>query len=102
VGFDIRLEDENGNVLDEFGDPKEILQRLLPALDDESFPCLRFVDPYGDTTFNQVQIPFLVQELQTLKLKATSDEEREMLARVQDLARRGCEGPHQYVKFYGD
>ena len=25
--------------------------------------CLRFIDPYGDATFNQLQLPLLLREL---------------------------------------
>jgi hypothetical protein len=28
--------------------------------------CLRFIDEYGDTTFNQWQIPVLIQELESI------------------------------------
>jgi hypothetical protein len=102
VGFDIRLEDEAGHVIDALTDPKNLLHALLPALDDEAFPCLRFIDPYGDTTFNQVHIPFLLRELESLKLRTTSAEERALVAKIQGLAQRGRAEPHLYVKFYGD
>lgn len=58
MGIDAKLQTEDGRILQEVFDPEDILQRLLP-FNDESSSCLRFVDPYGDTTFNQLQIPVL-------------------------------------------
>jgi hypothetical protein len=34
--------------------------------------CLRFIDQYGDTTFNQLQLPVLIDEFATLR-SATQD-----------------------------
>ena len=63
--------------------------------------CLQYVDPYGDATFNQLQLPQLVREmeqavsqLQTSKLKEQAET---VLAFV-----RECVGIHTYIKFVGD
>jgi hypothetical protein len=79
LGFDIRLEDERGKRLDEVGDPTNLLQRLLPSPKDQSFACLRFVDPYGDTTFNQAQMETLLAELERVRAMATRPEEQQLL-----------------------
>lgn len=102
MGFDIRLEDERGKKLDEVGDPLNLLQALLPSPKDESFACLRFVDPYGDTTFNRPQIEALVAELERIRAKATTRGEQELLDRIKRLAQRCQSEPHLYIKFYGD
>ena len=67
LGHLIRLEDERGRPLAEVGDGGEILHRLLPSQDDRSFVSLRFVDWYGDATFNHLQMPDLINELERLK-----------------------------------
>ena len=102
MGFDIRLEDERGAALDTVGDPQDLLVRLLPQPQDESFSCLRFVDPYGDTTFNQAQMATVVEELGRLHAIATTPHERELLDAIRELARRCQSEPHLYMKFYGD
>ena len=102
MGLDIRLEDERGMNLDEVGDPSNLLSRLLPQPGDTDFACLRFVDPYGDTTFNGAQSRALVAELERIRARATTDGERELLERIMRLAQRCHSQPHLYLKFYGD
>ncbi len=64
MGIDVRVESESGEVQDEVLDDYNLTEQLLPERDDLSSHCLRFVDPDGDTVFNQLQIPVLLQELQ--------------------------------------
>ena len=37
---------------------------VLGASDIEATQCLRFIDEYGDTVFNQLQAPVLIRELE--------------------------------------
>jgi hypothetical protein len=52
MGIDLRWEDEKGNILAELPDGNFLVEKFLPHFEDKEFPCLRFVDPSGDTTFN--------------------------------------------------
>jgi hypothetical protein len=53
VGIDVYLITEDGTKIARAGDSRSFtLARFLPDLDDSSFVCLRFVDPYGDAYFN--------------------------------------------------
>ena len=61
---------------------------------------LRFIDWYGDTVFNHLQIPSFLAEWATLKPRG--QEERSLLDQVAALARRVEGEPHLYLKFYGD
>ena len=100
MGIDVQLQDERGNKLDEVPDPTNRLAKILPSPDDESFVCLRFIDAYGDTTFNKFQMRALVPELERVRAKTETQGDRELLDRIIALARR-CE-THLYVKFIGD
>jgi hypothetical protein len=64
--------------------------------------CLRFIDPYGDTTFNQVQIPVLVTEIQTLVDQAVDPEIRSTLRNLLAYLSSARDRPHVYVRFLGD
>ncbi len=102
MGLGIVLQDERGKRIDGVEDPTNILHRLLPSPDDMSSRCLRYVDWYGDTVFNRRQIGDVLEELQLLSKKAHADDEKELLGRIINLARR-CQGEaHLYVKFCGD
>uniref|UniRef100_A0A832H3Q0 Uncharacterized protein n=1 Tax=Oscillatoriales cyanobacterium SpSt-402 TaxID=2282168 RepID=A0A832H3Q0_9CYAN len=66
MGINIRWENEFGKVLEEVPDPRNCLALALALSSLDETVCLRFIDPYGDTVFNQQQIPVLIQELQWL------------------------------------
>src|SRR4051812_29780387 len=60
----LRRESESGTVVAMFeaeGIPLEILD-LAPS----DSACTRFIDPYGDSVFNQLQLPVLIAELRAM------------------------------------
>ena len=97
-----KLETEQGEVLGEINDRDNLLHRLLPDPDDETFHCLRFIDWYGDTVFNRPQAERVLVELDLLQLRANTVGEKELLERIEHLARQCWNGVHLYLKFYGD
>jgi len=90
--------EENGLELAEFKDPR-LLDELLKTEVSGSGHCLRFIDNYGDTTFNQLQMPVLVQEL-----RIAANSEPDLRERLESLAAfvESANGVHTYVKFIGD
>lgn len=102
MGLTTLLETESAKRIAHVEDPKNLLRRLLPALADESFHCLRFIDPYQNTVFNQLQMERLRAELSRVREKAASREEQDLLARIDELARRCQAEAHLYLKFLGD
>jgi hypothetical protein len=102
MGLTITLETENGSIISQVGDPKNILFEILPAFDDVSYYCLRFIDFYGDTTFNRLQMDAFLSEWERVKKLAKTSEELHLLAEVETLAQKCKSEPHFYLKFYGD
>ena len=102
MGLDAVLEDESGQRLGTVGDPGSLLVKLLTANPDSSSVCLRFIDPYQVTTFNQRQMGSLIGEIESVAARAATDDEKRILEAVVDLARRCAAEPHLYVRFYGD
>lgn len=102
MGLSMRWEDEKNNSLGEVADPRNLLHGLLPEPDDESYQCLRFVDWYGDTSFNYLQMPALITDLERLRGRAKSAADLELIESIKDLAKRcsGQSGTH--IKFIGD
>ena len=102
MGINARLETERAEPLAEVLDPHNYLAWLLGLLDDESMVCLPFIDPYGDTIFNGLQLPILLSELERASKRLTESSldiaKRRYLAGAvpwPDLARgqaqEGCE-----------
>lgn len=102
MGLNVVLETERGEPLEEVGDPTNLLHRLLPSQDDPSYKYLRFIDWYGDTIFNRLQIEPFLAEWQRLLNKARTIEESALLEEIKRLAERCRSEPHTYLKFYGD
>jgi hypothetical protein len=101
MGIDAFLETESGDALGEVFDERNRLSRAVQAGGHDSTVCLRFIDPWGDATFNWMQIPILIMELRALR-ERVDDETREQLDAIVLLADRHVERPHLYLKFYGD
>ncbi len=102
MGIDARIESESGELIEELLDLDGLVEKLLPDFNDETSICLRFIDPYGDTTFNQGQLPVFIREL-TLAVGNTDDSKvkaygQELLA----LAEKANGQVHTYLKFVGD
>lgn len=78
------------------------LSTKLLAGDHAGTCCLRFIDPRGDTVFNQAQLPVLLAELRALggrvRDAVLSPVLRELVAFVQPAFGK----PHVYVRFIGD
>jgi hypothetical protein len=102
VGVDVRLETESGEVLERVGDGSGFIAGILPEYEDRSFCLLRYIDRYSDTVFNRLQMPDFIEEWRRLHRRAVTDEDREVLLRVEELARICETRPHHYLKFFGD
>lgn len=98
----IELQDENGKVLEHIAPPHGSLGRYLPSSTDNQFRCIGFIDEYGDTTFNSLQVEAaLITELRIILEKADS-EDRTFIEKIIELAEKVKNGTHLYLKFIGD
>ena len=102
MGIDLKWETENGRLIDVIPDPQMCISHLVLKTDVTGTTCLRFIDPYGDTTFNQLQIPILIDELQSILRTVQDNQIRDHLRRVIELAEKSRGEIHTYLKFYGD
>ena len=96
------LEDEHGTPLLRIEDEQLVLRRLLPPFDDATSPMLRYVDPYGDTVFNRLQMEAVLQELDRLAAQADGTSESQFFERLRGAATRCAGEPHLYLRFVGD
>ena len=102
MGINVHLQNETGHTQKECLDPHRLLAKALRGYSDLSTTmCLRFIDPYGDTTFNRQQAHELVAEFGSLR--ATVDlGTRLLLDQVIALCEEVKAGVHLYLKFVGD
>jgi len=64
--------------------------------------CLRFIDRYGDTVFNQLRIPPLIGEIEHLHTSVKDHPTLQQIQAILTLARNSKGKTHTYLKFYGD
>jgi hypothetical protein len=102
VSVDCRLETESGEALERVDDPAGTLNTLIPTMSEDTFQCWRFIDAYGDTVFNTLQMPQFLDELVLIQARSADDDSRRVLSQIERLARRCRDEVHLYLKFYGD
>ena len=102
MGIDIHFEDERGERLGALPDMDSLVEKFLPDASALEFPCLRFVDPYGDTVFNQAQIQQVLLELEMLSTREHEPEVGRHLRAVREFVQQAVDQTHTYIRFYGD
>ncbi len=102
MGITIRLEGEQGNEHERVDDPHRLLLSLMKEMDVSQTCCLRFIDPYGNTVFNRLQMPQLLTEIASLHKLVKRVEQNEVINEFEKLALRCSKEPHLYIKIYGD
>ena len=102
MGINVVLITEQGETVEEILDPLGFLAPLLPDPDDRNSRLLRYIDPYGDTVFNQLQMDDFIMELRGLYSRASSPEQGDFLEAVERLAHQCAKTNRLHLKFYGD
>ena len=101
MGINLQWEGERGDVRDCVLDERGLMKILVIAAKEDSI-CLRFVDPYGNTVFNQMQIPVFLKEVNEIDANVLSQEVIEYRDEITELVLRAVGKVHTYLKFYGD
>ena len=104
MGIDVALINERHKAKQAVHDPQMFLTTLAAKewwQLNESV-CLRFINPWGDTVFNQAQVPELLSELEHSAATKTDPETKAHLEQVCRLVAAAKGEAHTYVKFIGD
>jgi hypothetical protein len=100
MATDINWQDENGVVIEECS--VWIDWDIRDNADVEHTKCLQFIDEWGDTTFNQYQMPVLIQELESILPSCGDEKIRTKLETLIAFVRKADGETHTYIKFIGD
>ncbi len=98
MGWTVVKEDENGNP--EKTVPSEFILSDKEILYSRSFRVLKYLDPYGNTTFNALMFDDLLVDLTELieLLPNDKDQIETLIAYTKECK----DDVHTYLKFYGD
>jgi hypothetical protein len=98
MAIDVEWQDERGQRLARYSGPP--LDERLPGQAAEGSACLRFIDPYGDTTFNAAQVAVLEQELKSVC--GTTGEAAAQAQSLLQFVTQFKDRVHCFLKFIGD
>lgn len=101
MALTIALEDALGRTIKEVHDTHNVLLRLERE-DAGDFICLRYIDPWGDTVFNTLQMKPFLAELECIMTPTHQEWELAVLRDIQRLARKCDTEIGLYLKCYGD
>ena len=103
MAVDVLLQEGVGKILEVINYPFDTPNhRLCPEWRDPDFPLLAYIDPYGDTVFNPLQMEPFLAEWRCLYPKAETLSEQKFLQDVERLALRCQNEIDLYLKFFGD
>lgn len=94
----IVIENEDHKALSEYIDFNS--SYLSSGKGVEDFNVLKYLDPWGDTTFNRLQFNDLIEDL--LNLSNIESNNKDVIERIIKLISKCKETNHGYIKFYGD
>lgn len=94
----VSVEDPEGEPLAEVYEVSAIVGRFASCPGS----CLRFVSGAVDASFNQLQGPLLVAELESLLPAATAPAEKRELELLLSTCRKHAGKRGAYVRFYGE
>ena len=99
----VLVETESGDVLRETANMYVLERFLQRAHGGDDYPLIRYIDPYGDTVFNRLQIPQLLAEWRLMRASQDiNSEEGKALDELEALGRYALNEPHLYLRFFGD
>src|SRR6187200_1518446 len=96
----VLLQNERGDELQRAPEPLDIIEPLVPV-EDEAFPYLSYLDPYGSTIFSRTQMKPFLAEWRRLYEREPSDAQRRLLGSVEEIAEVCARTVHTFVRFIG-
>ena len=102
MGIYVALRTERGEEVASVSDTRNILHDLLPQPYTDSNSMLDWIDWYGNTMFNHVQMKRLLEEWDGLSEHVRKPEGKALLASIRGLAERCQAEGTLYLWFTGD
>ena len=98
MGWTVIKEDFEGNEIEKLSD--EFRLSNIDVLYNSNYQVIKYLDPYGDTTFNTLMLEDLISDL--IELKNLKTESANQIDKIIKLATDSKNEVHTFIKFYGD
>ena len=102
MGIDAHITPEKRGHTRIVSDAQGRFARMLATMSLADTVCLRFIDQYGQTIFNSLQLPVLLEELQAVALASGDEQDRLHLQELVTLVGEAIDGGDDFVTFIGD
>lgn len=102
MGIDLHIEDEHGKSIYCISDDQQIFAHVINQTKMSEYSLLKYIDPYGDTTFNNMQLNDLLYDLSSLHTTISDIATRKYVNKLISLLENYTNTNHVYFKFYGD
>lgn len=103
MGLSVTLITSDGEVVEEpVHDVTNVLGQILPTPEDAGYYFLPYIDPYGDTIFNGLQMRPFLAEWTRIQHENPEAAGSPIVQAVERLARTCGSESHLYLKFVGD
>jgi hypothetical protein len=96
----VRLEDERGKEIKSLKGPFICGYLENQSVNESPFKILKYLDPYGDTTFNILQMDDVISDFELLQKMEECD--GSFIQQIIVLAQECKAENHQYLVFVGD
>jgi hypothetical protein len=100
MSFEITLETENNEILEKIYEDGRLLH--FPGPNDKTFYCIKYIDDYGNTVFNRLQMDDFITEMRILQDNSENPKTKDLIEDILKLAYKCKHEVHTYIKFYGD
>jgi hypothetical protein len=99
--FTINLENEDGTVVESIQD-NGLLSKFIPEVHDNNYCCVKYINLWGNTVFNELQLDDFIKELKIITAKSEDENVKALVNKLIEFATRADnEGPG-LIKFIGD
>ncbi len=97
MAWTVILEDEKRNAISSM-DLSSVSHDIYDQSKSKTFHLVKYLDPYGDTVFNQRQMGDLIDDLKKLQESGYNED----VEKIIKLALECKQEVHTYLAFYGD
>jgi regulator of sigma D len=98
MSWTVIIEDEKGNAKRTMPQQFKLTDEVI--INNETFKLLKYLDPYGDTTFNNLMFDDLRTDL--IQLKKLLPLDLKLIDIVIEYIKECEDDVHTYLKFYGE
>ena len=97
----INLESEFGEVIKSIDD-NGLLSKYIPEANDKNYCCVKYIDRWGNTIFNELQMDDLIKELVIVTRDCEDKEVKMLIVQIDNLLQIARKEAPAYIKFIGD